>query len=202
MFIIGISGGSGSGKTSFIRDIKKNFSDSELTILSQDEYYHPRETQLVDKEGVRNFDLPTSIDLEAFISDLKLLKRGEVVTRQEYTFNNKLVEPKLITYQPNKILVVEGLFIFHEPKILDLIDFSVLIHASDIVKVIRRIKRDRVERNYPLEDVLYRYEHHVMPSFERYIKPNLDKADIVINNNYNYNNALAMMVGFLRSKMD
>ena len=201
MFIIGISGGSGSGKTSFIRDIKKNFSDDELTILSQDEYYRPRETQLVDKEGVRNFDLPTSIDLDTFIADLKLLKNGNTVTRKEYTFNNKLADPKMLTYQPNKILVVEGLFIFHEPRILDLIDFSVLIHASDVVKVIRRIKRDRVERNYPLEDVLYRYEHHVMPSFEQYIKPYLDKADIVINNNYNYNNALTMMVGFLRSKM-
>lgn len=201
MFIIGISGGSGSGKTSFIKDVKKHFDDDELTILSQDEYYNPRETQLVDNEGVRNFDLPTSIDLQAFIADIKKLKKGEVVTRKEYTFNNEKVKPKIITYRPNKILIVEGLFIFHEPKILELIDYSVLIHASDVVKVIRRIKRDRVERNYPLEDVLYRYEHHVMPSFERYIKPYLDKADIVINNNYNYKNALGMMVGYLRSKM-
>jgi len=199
MFVIGISGGSGSGKTSFIRDIKKEFAEDEITVLSQDEYYHPKSEQFVDTLGVQNYDLPTSIDLSAFTRDIERLQAGEIVQRQEYTFNNKEKEAATITYHPRKILLVEGLFIFHEPKIRQLLDFSVIIHASDVVKVIRRIKRDRVERNYPLEDVLYRYEHHVMPSFDKYIRPYLDKVDVVINNNHNYKKALQMMVGYLNS---
>ncbi len=202
MFIIGISGGSGSGKTSFIRDISKHFDSEELTVLSQDEYYHPRESQLVDSEGVINFDLPTSLDLEAFENDIIKLKSGNIVERKEYTFNNDLKKSKTLILKPAPILIVEGLFVFHNPSIASLLDFSLVIHASDVVKVIRRIKRDRVERNYPLEDVLYRYEHHVMPAFEKYIKPYLNRVDIVINNNYNYNNALNMMVGFLRDRLE
>jgi len=198
MQIIGISGGSGSGKTSFIRDVKNQFPNGEITLLSQDEYYHPREQQFVDKNGIKNFDLPTSIDLEAFVADIKKLKNGEVVTRKEYTFNNAKVEPRMLMFEPAKILIVEGLFIFHHDAIRSLLDFKIMIYASSAITVIRRIHRDRIERNYPLEDVLYRYEHHVLPAYEQYIEPYIDDVDIVINNNKNYNNALEMFVSYLK----
>lgn len=201
MLIIGISGGSGSGKTSFIRDIKNHFSNGEVTLLSQDEYYHPREQQFIDPNGIKNFDLPTSIDLEAFVEDIAKLKRGEVVERQEYTFNNSEVEPKMLKFNPAKILIVEGLFIFHNEAIRNLLDFKIMIYASSAITVIRRIHRDRIERNYPLEDVLYRYEHHVLPAYEKYIEPFIDDVDIVINNNKNYNKALDMFVNYLKTEL-
>jgi len=200
MLIIGISGGSGSGKTSFIRDIKQNFPNCEITLLSQDDYYHPRDQQFIDPNGIKNFDLPTSIDLDAFVEDIKKLKRGEVVRRMEYTFNNEKSEPKMLEFRPANILIVEGLFIFHKEAIWNLLDFKIMIYASSAITVIRRIQRDRIERNYPLEDVLYRYEHHVLPAYEKYIEPYINEVDIVINNNKNYNNALAMFVNYLRSK--
>lgn len=199
MVIIGISGASGSGKTSFIRDIKTHFSENEITLLSQDEYYHPREDQFIDDKGIKNFDLPTSIDLAAFQSDVEKLKAGETVFRKEYTFNNELKEAKMLEIKPSPILLVEGLFIFHEPQIKSLIDLKIMIYASSALSVIRRIQRDRIERNYPLEDVLYRYENHVLPSFEKYIEPHIDNVDIVINNNKNYNQALNMLVGYLKT---
>ena len=199
MVIIGISGASGSGKTSFIRDIRKHFNDEQITLLSQDEYYHPREDQFVDDQGVKNFDLPTSIDLEAFVSDIQKLKNGEVVLRKEYTFNNELKEAKMLEIKPSPILLVEGLFVFHKAEIRSLLDLKIMIYASSAISVIRRIHRDRIERNYPLEDVLYRYENHVLPSFEKYIEPHIDKVDIIINNNKNYNQALKMLVGYLTS---
>jgi uridine kinase len=200
MLIIGISGGSGSGKTSFLRDIKNHFPNGEITLLSQDEYYHPREQQFIDKNGIKNFDLPSSLDLDTFVHDIKKLKRGEVVQRKEYTFNNSEIEPKLLEFHPAKVLIVEGLFIFHHEAIRNLLDFKVMIYASSAITVIRRIHRDRIERNYPLEDVLYRYEHHVLPAYEKYIEPYIDDVDIVINNNRNYNNALAMFVNYLKTE--
>ncbi|MEE9439766.1 MAG: uridine kinase [Saprospiraceae bacterium] len=200
MLIIGISGGSGSGKTSFIKDVQSKFAQEEITILSQDDYYFPKEKQLIDKNGVINFDLPTSIDLKSFSNDLQRLKAGKTVERTEYTFNNKTVKPKTLIFKPSKILIVEGLFVFHVPEMYKMLDLKIMIYASSALAVIRRIQRDKVERNYPLEDVLYRYEHHVLPAYLQYIEPYMDRVDIIINNNINYNKALDMMISYIKSQ--
>ena len=128
--------------------------------------------------------------------------RGDTITREEYTFNNKEATPQILTFEPAPIIIVEGIFVFHYKKMRNLFDLKIFLHAKENLKVIRRIKRDRVERNYPLEDVLYRYENHVMPTFEKYILPYLDSADIVINNNKKFDMGLAVMKGFLRSKIN
>ncbi|MBK7697806.1 MAG: uridine kinase [Saprospiraceae bacterium] len=200
-FIIGISGGSGSGKTSFIRDIKEHFSNEQICFLSQDDYYKPRELQKEDENGIKNFDLPESIEMDEFYFDLVKLTNGMSVERPEYTFNNENKNPGMIHLDPAPIIIVEGLFVFYEPKLFNLLDLKILIHASDTQKIIRRIKRDRVERNYPLEDVLYRYEHHVLPSFETYIFPFFNKVDIVINNNKSFDMGKEMLNAFLRNRL-
>lgn len=199
--IIGITGGSGSGKTTFIRSLRSHFREDELCIISQDDYYRPREVQKTDQKGVHNFDRPKSIDKKEFIADIKKIIEGKVVERAEYTFNNKEAEPKKLTFTPAPILIVEGIFVFHFSKIRELLDIKIFLHAKENLKVIRRIKRDKEERNYPLEDVLYRYEHHVMPTFEKYIKPYMDEADIIINNNLNFNHSLEVIIGYLQSHL-
>lgn len=196
--IIGITGGSGSGKTTFIRHLRKFFSEQEICVLSQDDYYHPREIQKIDEKGVHNFDRPKSIDKKGFIRDVNKLIAGQEVERPEYTFNNKEAEIKMLSFKPAPVLVVEGIFIFHFKKIRELLDLKVFLHAKENLKVIRRIKRDREERNYPLEDVLYRYEHHVSPTFEKYIRPYMDDADIVINNNQHFERSLDVLVGYIK----
>lgn len=201
IFIIGISGGSGSGKTSFIQDIKSHFTSEEICFLSQDDYYRPREEQKEDENGIKNFDLPESIDMDEYFVDLVKLTNGIAVERMEYTYNNNLKEPKVIQFKPAPIVIVEGLFVFNEPKLFDMMDLRVIIHATDTQKIIRRIKRDRVERNYPLEDVLYRYEHHVLPSFEAYIHPYLNKVDLIINNNKSYEKGRDMLIAYLKEKI-
>lgn len=195
-FIIGITGGSGSGKTTLINQIKKEFSKQEICIVSQDDYYHPREEQITDEQGIKNFDRPESIDKHAFAFDVKKLIRGETVTRKEYVFNNELKEPKILVFEPAPIILVEGIFVFHFKEIRDLLDLKIFLHAKENLKVIRRIKRDQVERNYPLDDVLYRYEYHVLPTFEKYILPYKEEADLVINNNNNMEMGTKVLMGF------
>ncbi len=201
-YIIGICGGSGSGKTSFIRDLRQLFTEEQVCIVSQDDYYLPRENQFRDKNGEFNFDLPKSFDKKKFRHDVQQLIAGHSVTIQEYTFNNPDAAPKFITFKPAPILVVEGLFVFHFKKVSPLFDLKIFINTKENLKVIRRIHRDQVERGYPIEDVLYKYEHHVLPSFERYILPYKDEADIVINNNNDYKRGMAVLEGFLNSRLD
>ena len=181
-YIIGITGGSGSGKTTLIHHLADLYPGSEVCIISQDDYYRPRDEQHVDEQGVKNFDLPYSIDDEAFEKDIKRLLNGETVKRQEYVFNNTEATARMKIFHPAPIIIVEGLFIFHFENIKQLIDLKIFVHAPDHIKIIRRIKRDRIERNYPLDDVLYRYEYHVQPAYKKYIEPYLEVADLVINN--------------------
>ena len=191
-YIIGIVGGSGSGKTTFINELKKNF-DSQVSFISLDNYYFPREEQETDNNGVRNFDRPESIQSDDLYQDLLALRRGESVSRKKYTFNNALAKEDIVTVNPSLIIVVEGLFLFHYKMIRSLMDLKIYIDAKDELKLIRRIKRDQIESNYPLEDVTYRYEHHVMPSYRSYIEKYKSEADVVINNNNTFEKGLLML---------
>jgi uridine kinase len=197
--IIGISGGSGSGKTSFIKALRKEINQDVMTIISQDDYYKPREQQIYDENGVQNFDLPSSLDLDAFVNDILKIKNGEIVKRLEYTFNNEKASAVVKEFHPASVIIVEGLFIFHEANIKSLLDYSIIVNAKDSDKIIRRIIRDQVERNYPLDDVLYRYKHHVIPSYDKYIKPYLDEVDIIINNNTSYDKGVVIITNFIKA---
>ena len=197
--IVGITGGSGSGKTTFINQLRSRFPKDAICVVSQDDYYRPKKDQEVDDQGITNFDLPKSINKKEFVQDLKQLIDGRVVCRPEYTFNNDQVKPKMLTFKPSPIIIVEGIFVFHFKKVRNLLDLKVFLHAKENLKVIRRIKRDQIERNYPLDDVFYRYEHHVLPTFEKYIKPYMEEADLIVNNNSQFDMGLEVLSGFVEN---
>lgn len=194
---VGITGGSGSGKTFFLQGLSSRLSTLQICLISQDHYYKPRDQQPIDENGVKNFDLPQSIDRDAFLHDLMLLKAGQDIHRKEYVFNNPDVEPKLLTFRAAPVIVVEGLFVQYFPEIEKELDLRLFIEAKDHVKLGRRIKRDQIERGYDLDDVLYRYQHHVMPVFEALIEPLKHKADLVVPNNSRIDRALDVVTTFL-----
>ncbi|MEJ1241085.1 uridine kinase [Chryseolinea sp. T2] len=197
-YTIGITGGSGSGKTYFIEQLAAHFDSTELCLISQDHYYKAREEQVTDEQGVQNFDLPDAIQREELVSDIQKLKRGEVLRKQEYTFNNAQAIPKILEFKPAPILIVEGLFVQYFPEVANELDLKIFIEAKDYLKLSRRIRRDNDERGYDLNDVLYRYQHHVMPVYESMISPLKDKADFVIPNNHHFKNALTILVAALK----
>ena len=200
-FTIGITGGSGSGKTFFLQGLSNLFKPQEICLISQDNYYKPREQQSVDENGIKNFDLPVSIDREAFLADLLKLKAGQNVIKKEYTFNNPSSEPQMLEFKTAPIIIVEGLFVQYFEEISKEIDLKIFIEAKDHVKLGRRIKRDQVERGYDLDDVLYRYQFHVMPIYENLIEPLKHHSDLVIPNNSHFKAGLDVLATYLKSKI-
>lgn len=198
-YTIGITGGSGSGKTFFINKLASFFTPSELCLVSQDHYYKPRELQALDERGIENFDLPESIDRETLLRDIQSLKAGKSVSKQEYTFNNPQVDPKILEIHPAPVIIIEGLFVQYFPEVERELDLKLFIEAKDYVKLSRRISRDKDERGYDLNDVLYRYENHVMPVYEALIKPLKREADLIIPNHKNFEQALHVIVQLIRA---
>lgn len=196
--IIGITGGSGSGKTAFIRELRSRFDHDQLAVVSEDNYYRPRQEQVADERGILNFDIPEAINEEALLSDIVRLRNGQEVVRTEYTFNNDQLRPREIFTKAAPVIVVEGLFILHRKEIRTMMDLSILIHARDELKLIRRIHRDQEERNYPLEDVLYRYQYHVAPAYQKYIAPYLEEIDLTINNNNHFRTGVDLLTSYIR----
>jgi len=200
-YLVGVTGGSGSGKTFFLQKLKEHFAEGDICLVTQDNYYREKSKQPIDEKGIENFDTPQSIDSEHFYRDLLALKRGTSVSLPEYTFNNPQIAPRQLTFHPAPIIVVEGIMIYYFEKIRDLFDLKIFIEASEIIKLKRRIRRDEKERGYDLEDVLYRYEHHVNPNYKRYIQPTRDRSDVIIVNNSGFDKALDMVIVYLKSRL-
>jgi uridine kinase len=200
-FTIGITGGSGSGKTFFLKGLSAEFSPDDICLISQDNYYKPLKDQVRDENGIENFDLPGAIDRKSFHEDVMKLKSGIDVAKKEYTFNNPKAEPSIQHFKAAPLLVVEGLFVQYFEEIEQELDLKIFIEAKPHVKIARRIKRDQVERGYDINDVLYRYEFHVMPVYEGLIEPLKHSSDLVIPNNSNSKRALGVVIEYLKSKL-
>lgn len=185
----------------FLKRLLEDFTEDEVCLVSQDNYYKIRDEQPLDSKGIKNFDLPESFEYEEYRDDLLALKRGEVVERKEYTYNNPDAEAGVIISKPAPVIIVEGLFVLYFKEIADILDLKVFIDAKDYIKLKRRIIRDQKERGYDLTDVLYRYENHVMPTYDLYIKPHKTHADLVIPNHKHFDRAQAVLATFIRSKL-
>ena len=185
-FIIGVAGGSGSGKTFFLNCFLQHFSLAEACLVSQDDYYIPVAHNMTREENtLYNFDLPTTLDRQYFYEDIKKLINGETVLKKEYTFNNPDLVPKMLEIKPAPIVIVEGLFILYFNEIAELLDLKLFIEADNNIALGRRLKRDLAERGYGYDDVLYRWTNHVTPGYNEYLLPYKETCHQVITNNTN-----------------
>jgi uridine kinase len=200
-YVVGISGGSASGKTSFLKNLRESLPAGAACVVSQDNYYLPKEQQVKDENDQINFDLPTSIHRDAFYKDMCRLMQGEKVELKEYTFNNASHSSRIIELLPAPIIIMEGLFIFHYEEIRNQLDLKVYIDAREDLKLQRRLRRDKDERGYPEETVMYQWNNHVMPSYHQYLRPYRDDADIIVTNNISYDKGLKVLVNHLRNTL-
>lgn len=183
-FIIGIAGGSGSGKTFFLNCFLHHFKNDEVTLVSQDDYYIPAGQMTQEENKLYNFDLPSTIDDNQFLRDINQLIQGEVVYKKEYNFNNPLAVVKILEINPAPIIIVEGLFILHFKEIAGLLDHKIFVDAEESVALQRRIKRDGMERGYPEDDVTYKWHNHVVPAYKEFLLPYKEECQKVVINNF------------------
>lgn len=195
--LVGLAGGSASGKTSFIRRLSELFSPKEFVVVSQDNYYKPLSQQERDERGEVNFDLPSAIDFKRLIKDVRQLQKGKKVSMVEYTFNNPDVFPKQIELLPAPIIMVEGLFIYSDIKLKKLFDWRMYIHTDLDVAKERRLRRDVEERGMSTQEVLHQWENHVLPSYHDMLKDHKDDAHFVIDNTESFEELL----GEVRSEL-
>ena len=200
-YIVGITGGSASGKTSFLKGLLSAFDPNDVCLISQDNYYRDLSEIAVDDQGIHNFDLPETIDHHLYAQHIHQLSEGKVVVQKEYVFNNPTAEPRMLTFNPAPIIVVEGIFVFHFRELADQMDLKVFIDAKNSIKLERRVKRDAEERGYDLDDVMYRWKYHVKPTYRQFIKPYRAEADLVIPNNVHYQKGLDVLTAFLKTRI-
>ncbi|MEP5613638.1 MAG: P-loop NTPase fold protein [Cyclobacteriaceae bacterium] len=193
--VIGVTGGSGSGKTLFIQKLLESMPD--VAVHSMDNYYIQRTQQPKDDQGVENFDTLGSINMEKYVEDLRSLIDGKTIELEEYNYNNPNSERKIIKIESASIILVEGIFALFVEDLRNLLDLKIFIEAPGFLMLKRRIIRDAEERGYDLNDVLYRFEHHVTPAFRNYIEPSRKWADVIIPNHDNFNKALEVILCYL-----
>ncbi|MEP6261615.1 MAG: uridine kinase [Gillisia sp.] len=186
MLIIGIAGGTGSGKTTVVKQIMDELKNEEVDVISQDSYYQDT-THLSYEERVKiNFDHPKSIDFELLVAHLKELKAGNTIDEPVYSFidHNRTSETR--TIHPRKVIIVEGILILTHPEVRSMFDIKIYVHADSDERLIRRLKRDINERARDLDEVLWRYQTTLKPMHQQFIEPTKEFADIIIpTNRYN-----------------
>ena len=199
-YIIGISGGSGSGKSLFCSHLKGRFPSGSIDIFALDNYYLPYEQQPQDDLGEANFDTPQSFDLEQLKQDLAKIRSGEDVAVEKYEYNiDRGAAKPIVTIKAAPIILFEGIFSCYFEELYDLIDLKVYVDAPLWLMLKRRIQRDEVERGYGnLEETLERYQNHVAPAFEHYIEPLRYQADLVIPNFNHFDRGLNVLESYLK----
>lgn len=186
MLIIGIGGGTGSGKTTVVDQIVADLPEGQVTVISQDSYYKDLSHLPMEDRKKVNFDHPNAIDFDLLCQHLKELKEGRNILQPVYSFVEHNRTEETVLTSPTNVLVVEGILILTDQSIRNLFDIKVFVHADSDERLIRRLKRDIAERGRDLDEVLNRYQTTLKPMHQQFIEPTKEFADIIIpNNRYN-----------------
>ncbi len=182
--IIGIAGGSGSGKSTFTNRVKKYFGD-DVTVIYHDNYYRRQDGIPFEKRVTVNYDHPDSLETDLLVEHLKQLKAGKTVECPVYDYNQHNRSDEIITIEPKPVILVEGILLLADERIRDLLDIKVYVEADADERILRRILRDVEERGRDLHGIIDQYLATVKPMHYMYVEPTRAKADIVINSGKN-----------------
>ena len=199
--IIGICGGTGSGKTTVANRILESVSKDEVVFLQQDSYYRNLDQLPLDIRNVVNFDHPDAIDNDLLVEHLRALKRGEAVEIPIYDFRTHTRLARTLHTEPQPIIIIEGILVFADKRLLDEMDLKVFVDTPDDIRFIRRLRRDVAERGRTVESVIEQYLATVRPMHTQFVEPSKRVADVIIPEGGHNLVSIALISGRIRERL-
>ena len=201
ILVIGIAGGTGSGKTTLMKNIIQRFGDV-VTVLSHDNYYRCHDELTYEERCKINYDEPAALETDLMARHLDLLRQGESIQCPVYDFAQHNRSDETLHIEPRQVIIVEGILIFENPELRDLMDIRIFVDTDADIRICRRIKRDVNKRGRSLESVIEQYQTTVKPMHEKYVEPSKKFAHIVVPEGGKNVVALDMIVGRIRRHLE
>ena len=196
ILVIGIAGGSGSGKTTLLKNLIATFGPV-ITVISHDNYYKRHDEMTYEARCQLNYDEPAALETDLMVQQLKALRAGQEILCPVYDFTVHNRSDETVLIKPEKVIIVEGILIFENKELRDLMDIKIFVDADADIRICRRIKRDVNKRGRSLESVITQYQQTVKPMHEKYVEPSKKYADIVVPEGGKNLVALAMIEGYI-----
>jgi uridine kinase len=198
-FVIGVAGGSGSGKTTVVRRIVESLGLDQVTLLQHDRYYRDRNDLRLEERAALNYDHPNSLETNLLVEHVRDLKSGRPVDVPLYDFTRRARLPETEKFQPRRALIVEGILIFADAALRDLMDIKVFVDTDSDTRFIRRLQRDVAERGRTMESVIDQYQSTVKPMHLEFVEPSKRYADVIIPLGGHNTVAIELLLTMLRS---
>lgn len=183
-YIIGVAGGSGSGKSTFAQRIKEAFPD-QVSLISCDNYYLPHDELTLEERADLNYDAPYALEFDLMVRHLEQLKNGQPAQCPVYDFTRHTRSDAVNEIQPRPIILIDGILIFHDPDLRDCMDLKIYVETDADERILRRARRDMRERGRDLDSVIHQYLSTVKPMHNTYVEPTKVYADIILNGGKN-----------------
>ena len=200
--IIGICGGTGSGKTTIARALVDAVGKEKVVLVEQDSYYRNLADMPLDERHQANFDHPDSLDSDMLVNHILRLKQGLSVEMPLYDFKTHTRSDQIVVIDPKPVVIVEGILIFAEPRVLDLLDVRVFVDTPDDIRLMRRLRRDITERGRTFERTLEQYERTIRPMHFEFVEPSKRHADIIIPEGGHMGVSVDFLCGMVREKLN
>ena len=199
--IIGICGGTGSGKTTIARKIVEAVGARNVVLVEQDSYYRNLADMPLDERKQANFDHPDSLDSDMLVNHILRLKQGLEIEMPLYDFKTHTRSDKIETIKPRPVVIVEGILIFAEPRVLDLLDVRVFVDTPDDIRLLRRLRRDHDERGRTYERTMDQYQRTIRPMHFEFVEPSKRHADIIIPEGGQIGVSVEFLCGLVRERL-
>ncbi len=198
-FVIGVAGGSGCGKTTVVRRIVDSLGPDQVTLLDHDRYYRDRNDLRLEERAALNYDHPDALETDLLVRHVRELKSGRPVDVPQYDFTRHARLSETETFQPRRALIVEGILVFTDAALRDLMDIKVFVDTDSDTRFIRRLPRDVAQRGRTMESVIDQYQHTVKPMHLEFVEPSKRYADVIIPLGGHNTVAVDLLLTMLRS---